>query len=219
MTQGAEAFGCRGHIWTTARVGEMIRQQFGVSAPRAHGSCLLRRITHRRHKPIQKATQREETARVAWKEERWPALNKRTSVCVHPSALSLLPMAVSTDAPVGKTPVLNIMRTRDPLLVLGATTQEGTIVMQTHDQASTGPDVVRCVPVLTRESEGTVRVLWDGALVTAVTRSTPSSRRREPRACVSTTCLALPQNSIHKNLDRMPANSAGKQRLHGARVL
>lgn len=76
LAQGAEAFGFRGQVWTTARVVEMIRQQFGVSYHRAHASRLLRRIKQSRQKPIQKATQRDETAIQTWKEERWPALKK-----------------------------------------------------------------------------------------------------------------------------------------------
>ena len=76
LSQGAEAFGFRGQVWTTARVVEMIRQQFGVSYHRAHASRLLRRIKQSRQKPIQKATQRDEAAIAAWKKERWPALKK-----------------------------------------------------------------------------------------------------------------------------------------------
>jgi transposase len=79
LAQGAMAFGFRGDVWTTARVVEMIRQQFGISYHRAHASRLLRRLKQSRQKPIQKATQRDETAIAAWKEERWPALKKRPS--------------------------------------------------------------------------------------------------------------------------------------------
>jgi transposase len=76
LALGAEAFGFRGQVWTTARVVEMIKQQFGVSYHRAHGSRLLRRIKHSRQKPIQKATQRNEAGIETWKKERWPALKK-----------------------------------------------------------------------------------------------------------------------------------------------
>src|SRR5881392_2829590 len=31
LRQGAEAFGFRGQVWTTARVAQLIKQQFGVS--------------------------------------------------------------------------------------------------------------------------------------------------------------------------------------------
>jgi len=77
LALGAEAFGFRGQVWTTARVVEMIKHQFGVSYHRAHGSRLLRRIKQSRQKPIQKATQRDEAAIATWKKERWPALKKR----------------------------------------------------------------------------------------------------------------------------------------------
>jgi transposase len=65
LAQGADAFGFRGQVWTTARVVEMIRQQVAVSSHRAHASRLLRRLTSSRHKPIQKATQHKEAAMTA----------------------------------------------------------------------------------------------------------------------------------------------------------
>lgn len=76
LAQGAASFGFRGNVWTTARVAQMIKQQFGVSYHRAHASRLLRRVKYSRQKPIQKAIQRDEAAIQAWKEERWPALKK-----------------------------------------------------------------------------------------------------------------------------------------------
>lgn len=87
LAKGAMAFGFRGDVWTTARVVEMIRQQFGVSYHRTHGSRLLRRLKHSRQKPIQKAAQRDEEAIAAWKNERWPALKKRPKRNNGPSSL------------------------------------------------------------------------------------------------------------------------------------
>src|SRR5579859_8054302 len=77
LDRGAEAFGFRGDVWTTARVVAMIKQQFGVSYHRAHGSRLLRRVKQSLQKPIQRASQRDEAAIATWKKERWPALKKR----------------------------------------------------------------------------------------------------------------------------------------------
>src|SRR5450631_763669 len=79
LAQGAQAFGFRGQVWTTARVVEMIRQQVGVSYHRAHGSRLLRRLKYSRQKPIQKATQRDEAAIQNWKEHQWDELKKKPS--------------------------------------------------------------------------------------------------------------------------------------------
>lgn len=77
LEQGAEAFGFRGKVWTTARVAQMIKQQFGVSYHPAHCSRLLRQLRYSQQKPIQKATQRDEAAIEAWKKQRWDELKKK----------------------------------------------------------------------------------------------------------------------------------------------
>jgi transposase len=77
LSMGAEVFGIRSQVWTTARVAEMIKQQFGVSYHPAHCSRLLRACKYSLQKPIQKATQRDEAAIQRWKEQRWPELKKR----------------------------------------------------------------------------------------------------------------------------------------------
>jgi transposase len=77
LSQGAEAFGFRGQVWTTQRVAQMILQQFGITYHRAHCSRLLRRIKYSQQKPIQRATQRDEDAIETWKEHRWDELKKR----------------------------------------------------------------------------------------------------------------------------------------------
>jgi transposase len=77
LAKGAEAFGFRGEVWTTARVAMMIQQQFAVSYHPAHCSRLLRACKHSLQKPIQKATQRDEAAIQRWKEHRWDELKKR----------------------------------------------------------------------------------------------------------------------------------------------
>lgn len=77
LAKGAEAFGFRGQVWTTARVATMMKHVFGVSYHPAHCSRLLRTLKQSLQKPIEKASQRDEAAIAAWKAERWPALKKR----------------------------------------------------------------------------------------------------------------------------------------------
>jgi transposase len=76
LAKGAEAFGFCGQVWTTARVAYMIQAVFGVKYHPAHCSRLLRALKQSPQKPIEKASQRDEAAIAAWKEERWPALKK-----------------------------------------------------------------------------------------------------------------------------------------------
>ena len=48
LAKGTEAFGIRSKVWTTARVAQMIQQEFAVSYHPAHCSRLLRRIKYSR---------------------------------------------------------------------------------------------------------------------------------------------------------------------------
>jgi hypothetical protein len=114
LEQGAEAFGFRGQVWTTARVAQMIEQQFGVKYHPAHCSLLLRKLKWSQQKPIERATQRDEAAIRTWKEDHFDVLKKRakaegqTMVFVDESAFYLLPMVVRTYAPRGQTPLLRV---------------------------------------------------------------------------------------------------------------
>jgi transposase len=171
LQQGAEAFGFRGKVWTTKRVALMIQQQFGVNYHPAHCSRLLRNLKWSQQKPIQKATQRDEAAIHAWKELRWEELKKqakaegRTIVFVDEAGFYLLPMAVSTYAPVGQTPILEVKLTYDHLSAIGGITPEGRIFMQMQDHSYKGPDVVHFLQLLLREIAGNILVIWDGASI------------------------------------------------------
>ncbi len=171
LERGAEAFGFRGQVWTTARVAQMIEQQFGVRYHPAHCSLLLRNLKWSQQKPIEKATQRDEDAIRTWKEDQFDALKKRakaegrTIVFVDESAFYLLPMAVRTYAPCGQTPVLRVPLSYDHLSAIGAITPEGRIFMQIRDHSYKGPDVVRFLQLLLREIAGKILVIWDGASI------------------------------------------------------
>jgi transposase len=79
LAKGAEHYGFRGEVWTTARVAVLIKEQFGVRSHPAHCSRLLRAIKHSQQKPVELASQRNEQAIKTWREERWPALKKKPS--------------------------------------------------------------------------------------------------------------------------------------------
>ncbi len=76
LAKGAEAYGFRGQLWTTKRVAIVLEREFGVRYHPAHVSRLLRQIGWSVQKPIQRASQRDEAAIEAWRNERWPALKK-----------------------------------------------------------------------------------------------------------------------------------------------
>jgi transposase len=86
LTQGAEACGFRGAVWTCGRVAHLIQEQFGVRYHPAHVSRLLKQLDWTPQRPIGRATQRDDDAIAAWYAERWPALKKRRARAAKPSS-------------------------------------------------------------------------------------------------------------------------------------
>jgi transposase len=87
----------------------------------------------------------------------------RTVVWVDQSGFYLLPHAVRTWAPCGRTPVLRVPLTRDHLSAISGITPDGRLFMQTQDHAYRSPDVVRFLRRLLRKVRGRLLVIWDGA--------------------------------------------------------
>ena len=77
LAKGAEAYGFVGDVWTTKRIAVVIKRTCGVSYHPAHISRLMRQLGWTVQKPIQRASQRDEAAVRAWREETWPALSAK----------------------------------------------------------------------------------------------------------------------------------------------
>ena len=77
LADGAEAYGFRGGVWTCARVGKVIEQEFGIRYHKAHVSRLLKQLDWTPQKPVERAAQRNEALIERWRSEVWPELKKR----------------------------------------------------------------------------------------------------------------------------------------------
>ena len=77
LAKGPEAYGFRGDVWTRARVGAVIKKEFGVTYSEGHVGRLLGEIDWSRQKPTERASQRDEAEIARWTEETWPVLKKR----------------------------------------------------------------------------------------------------------------------------------------------
>jgi len=77
LSQGAEAFGFRGAVWTRGRVAAVIKRTFGVSYHVAHVGRILKALRFSRQQPIRRARQRNEHAIQEWREHDAPALKKK----------------------------------------------------------------------------------------------------------------------------------------------
>jgi transposase len=77
LLKGATAHGWRTNLWTTVRVGELIRREFGVEYHRDHIGRLLHSLGWSVQKPERRALERNEQAIEHWKQKDWPRI-KRT---------------------------------------------------------------------------------------------------------------------------------------------
>jgi transposase len=91
LAKGAEAYGFIGGVWTTARAAEVIRREFGVRHHPAHVSRVLAAIRWTQQKPIRRASQRNEAAVTAFREERLPSLQAKPGRQSRPSSSSTSP--------------------------------------------------------------------------------------------------------------------------------
>lgn len=87
LAKGAEAYGFIGEVWTTARVAEVIRREFGVRHHPAHVSRILQAVRWTVQKPVRRARQRDEAAITAWRAERMPALQAKPGRRSAPSSM------------------------------------------------------------------------------------------------------------------------------------
>lgn len=87
LQRGAEAYGFRGAVWTRARVGQVIRQQFGVTYSDSHVGRLLAQVGWTLQKPTERADRRDEAQVTEWCEETFPTLKKKPMTRNVPSYL------------------------------------------------------------------------------------------------------------------------------------
>jgi len=93
LAKGPQAQGYRSQLWTTARIGKLIRKLFGVRYHRGHVWRLLGQLGWTPQRPALRARERDEAAIAHWRRRRWPA--KKGS---HPTR--------SMDCPLGRKRVL-----------------------------------------------------------------------------------------------------------------
>jgi transposase len=75
----------------------------------------------------------------------------------------LLPMAVKTWAPVGQTPQLHVLLTRDHLSCMSAISPDGRLFLQVRSQSYDAHAVVGFLRVLLRKIPGKLLIIWDGS--------------------------------------------------------
>ena len=77
LSHGAEAYGFRGDIWTCSRVRQVIEWEYGVAYHKSHVARLLKDLRWTPQMPMERASQRDESAIVRWRSEVWPEMKKK----------------------------------------------------------------------------------------------------------------------------------------------
>jgi transposase len=76
LLQGPLAHGYRTNLWTTARIAELIRGEFGVRYHRDHVGRLMHRLQWSPQKPERRALERDEKDIQRWKRKDWLRIKK-----------------------------------------------------------------------------------------------------------------------------------------------
>jgi transposase len=76
LLQGLLARGYRTNLWTTARIAEVIRGEFGVPYHRDHVGRLMHSLQWSPQKPERRALERNERALEGWKRKDWPRIKQ-----------------------------------------------------------------------------------------------------------------------------------------------
>ena len=76
LLKGPLARGYRTNLWTTARIAELIQQEFGVHYHRDHIGRLMHSLNWSHQKPETRAIERDEEAIARWKQKDWPRVKK-----------------------------------------------------------------------------------------------------------------------------------------------
>jgi len=76
LIEGPMMHGYRTNLWTTARIAELIRLQFGVQYHRDHVGRLMHSLGWSPQKPERRALERNEEGIARWKKQEWPRIKK-----------------------------------------------------------------------------------------------------------------------------------------------
>ena len=167
LWHGPEAYGFRGEVWTSPRVAQVLREEFGVTYSRSQVARILKALGWTPQVPVTRAIQRDEAAIERWADDDWPRLKQqackegRTLVFVDEAGFYLLPGKVRTYGPEALTPVIYERQTRDHLSVMGGLTTDGRIYTLVRQRALVGEDTVAFLDHVGREIGGPALVVWD----------------------------------------------------------
>jgi transposase len=76
LLRGAMACGYQTELWTTARIAELIKREYGIRYHPDHVGRLMHELGWSHQKPERRALERNAKAIERWKREAWPRVKK-----------------------------------------------------------------------------------------------------------------------------------------------
>jgi transposase len=171
LDRGPAHYGFVGAFWSRPRIAEVIASTFGIRYTPQHVGRLLHLLDWSYHKPLVRASQRDELEIDRWLRETWPALKERaeiearTIVFLDEAAFYMRPTVSRTWAPVGQRIELEGPLTRDHLSVIGGLTWQGSLYLQAQPTSLGSTGVIRFLRHLLQHIPGRILLLWDGAKI------------------------------------------------------
>jgi len=77
LLKGAMTYGYSTELWTTARIAEVIKEEFGIKYHPDHVGRLMRDLEWTHQKPERRAVERNEERIQRWKQRDWPRIKKK----------------------------------------------------------------------------------------------------------------------------------------------
>jgi transposase len=197
LDQGAPAQGFPNELWTTARVAQVIRRNFGVTYHPEHVRTLLkRRLRWSSHQPQRRSRQRNDKEVERWKADEFPrilreAWRRQAHIAfLDESGFLLMPLVRRTLARRGQRVFLRGSATHERLSAISCVTlspqalRAGLYFWLLVNQNFHGEEVVEFLRYLTRRVPGAWTIVWDRNKIHSMCKAVKAWPAKHPRVVV-----------------------------------
>ncbi|EMO07906.1 DDE family endonuclease [Leptospira borgpetersenii str. Noumea 25] len=152
-------------LWSTYRVSEIIRKEFGVTYHQDYVGTLLHQLGFSYQKPKRRALERNESSVKTWKTETWPDIKKAENegfkiLFLDESGISQNPYTVKTWSLIGKTPIIRHKMSWKKLSVIGAISQKD-FHFQIVEGSVKSRDLIYFLKILLKKNRKKILIVWD----------------------------------------------------------